>query len=256
MGRAAGLVPAALVLAGFAAAAHAQCTQGDGDWVRLACYSTPRFTGLYGHHILGDTPEWSALTVALGPRGRAAAWSSGRSSLTLRQPEDELFEDVAPHVTQLDGDGPPEIIVVSTAYDKGASLTVLNLGTQKMASTPYIGQPHRWLAPIGAADLDGDGRVELAYIDRPHLARVLQVWGYGGDGMLSHIADLPGYTNHRIGDTAITGGIRDCGTGPEMVVVDADWQSLVAVRWRDAAFSAVTLAPYSAAAATAAMACR
>jgi hypothetical protein len=45
-----------------------------------------------------------------------------------------------------------------------------------LAATPHIGSANRWLAPIGAADLDGDGRVEIAYVDRPHLARTLRIW--------------------------------------------------------------------------------
>ena len=34
------------------------------------------------------------------------------------------------------------------------------------------------LAPLGAADLDGDGKIELAYIDRPHLAKILRIWRF------------------------------------------------------------------------------
>jgi hypothetical protein len=51
-----------------------------------------------------------------------------------------------------------------------------------LASTPWIGQRFRWLAPVAAADLDGDGAMELAYVDRPHLARTLRVWRIAFDG--------------------------------------------------------------------------
>jgi hypothetical protein len=82
---------------------------------------------------------------------------------------------------------------------------------------------------IGVADLDGDGLVELAYIDCPHLARLLRVWRFQ-DGTLVEVAQAEGLTNHRLGDPAISGGLRDCGAGPEMITADARWSRLVASR--------------------------
>ena len=79
------------------------------------------------------------------------------------------------------------------------------------------------------ADFDGDGLVELAYIDRPHLARLLRVWRFQ-DGALVEVAQAKGLTNHRFGDAAISGGIRDCGNGPEMITADAAWSRIVATR--------------------------
>ena len=76
-----------------------------------------------------------------------------------------------------------------------------------VAATPNIGQRNRWLAPVAAADLDGDGATEIAYVDRPHLARRLRIWRFEG-GSLTEIAALPGLTNHRIGEAFITGGLR------------------------------------------------
>jgi len=59
---------------------------------------------------------------------------------------------------------------------------------------------------VGAADLDGDGFVEVAFIDRPHLAKVLRVWRYV-DGDFAEVAVMDGVTNHRIGEPDIAGGI-------------------------------------------------
>jgi hypothetical protein len=75
--------------------------------------------------------------------------------------------------------------------------------------------------------LDGDGKVEIAYIDRPHLAKTLRVWRYE-NGALTHVADFGGLTNHRIGEADIGGGIRDCGDGPEMITANADWTRVMA----------------------------
>ena len=99
----------------------------------------------------------------------------------------------------------------------GASLAVYGPSRQARTPTPFIGQPNRWLAPAGIADFDGDGRVEIAYVDRPHLLGELVFVRLEGDRLVE-TARLPGLTNHRIGDDFISGGVRDCGQGPELIL--------------------------------------
>ena len=143
-----------------------------------------------------------------------------------------VFEDVEPRLADVTGDGAPEVVVVESHERQGARLSVWGLEAGQprlLASTPFIGTRFRWLAPVGVADLDGDGAVEIAYVDRPHLAKTLRVWRWTGEG-LTEVTSLPGVTNHRIGEADIAGGIRDCGTGPEMIVADASWRDLLAVR--------------------------
>ncbi len=82
------------------------------------------------------------------------------------------------------------------------------------------------------ADLDGDGLIEIAYIDRPHLAKTLRVWRFM-DGASGPVAELSGLTNHRIGERDIGGGIRDCGNGPEMITANADWTQVMATTLTD-----------------------
>ena len=74
--------------------------------------------------------------------------------------------------------------------------------------------------------------MEIAYIDRPHLAKTLRIWRFR-DGALHPVADLPGLTNHRIGEDFITSGIRDCGQGPELITADAGWRQVMASRLSD-----------------------
>ena len=224
----------ALCLSAAAGVAQARCADGDGDWIARACYTDPLETGLYGHDVLGGTPEWTAVEVTLGPKGRATL---GGDRYIRRAPSRHIFEDIAPRVVQLDASGPPELILIYTDFDRGAALMVDNLETGRLSVTPHIGQRNRWLAPLGAADLDGDGVVELAYIDRPHLAKTLVVWRYGANGELTRVDSLPGLTNHRIGQDFITGGIFDCGQGPEVVTADANWQNLMATRLREGRLS-------------------
>jgi hypothetical protein len=175
-------------------------------------------TTRYAHAVLGDDIEHGALELEI----------EGTAQRTIiRLPKDRVFEDTEPRVVDVDGDGAPEVVVVEAHQNQGARLAVYDAAGLVVA-TPYIGRRNRWLAPIGIADMDGDGAVELAYIDRPHLAKMLRIWRFK-DGALTQIASLEGLTNHRIGERDIAGGLRNCGKGPEMVVARADWQRLMAI---------------------------
>ncbi|WP_264479407.1 FG-GAP repeat domain-containing protein [Roseobacter weihaiensis] len=182
-------------------------------------------TDRYPHAVLGDAFEYGALVLT---------FSNGeRRRFVL--PESSVFEDTAPRLADLEGDGHPEVIVVESDRTRGARLAIY--GAQGiLAATSDIGTRFRWLAPLGAADLDGDGRVEIAYIDRPHLDKTLRVWRFSG-GTLEPLADLPGVTNHRIGERDIAGGMRACGARPEMIVASADWSALLAVTFGSEGFS-------------------
>ena len=173
-------------------------------------------TSRYDHGILGDAIEYGAMELA---------FANGRGVL-ITLPETSVFEDIAPRLIDIDGNGDKEVMVVETDIAKGAQLAIYD-ETGKIAETPHIGRSHRWLAPIGAADLDGDGHVEVAYIDRPHLAKLLKIWRYQ-NGKLTLVAEQGGLTNHQIGQDYISGGIRDCGAGPQMITASADWKQIVA----------------------------
>jgi len=183
-------------------------TAACAETVLSAQYAAP--TERYAHGVLGDAIEWGRLDITT---------DAGLRSFTL--PQDRVFEDVAPRLVDLDNDGAPEVVVVETLASEGAQLAVYD-ATGKIAATPHIGRTNRWLAPIGAADLDSDGAIEVAYIDRPHLAKTLRVWRFE-NGALTPVANIEGLTNHRIGESDIGGGLRDCGDGVEMITANADW---------------------------------
>jgi hypothetical protein len=142
--------------------------------------------------------------------------------------------------------------VVESDLSKGARLALYDSKGLR-AATPFIGRPHRWLAPIGAGDLDGDGKLEIAYIDRPHLAKTLRIWRLDGDSF-TEVTARDGFTNHQIGWDHIAGGLRDCGDGPEMIVASADWSRLKALRF-DGTLTARDLGAYSSLSERAALAC-
>jgi hypothetical protein len=217
-----------------------------------ATYDGP--TTRYPHGVLGDTVEYTDLVVDL-PDGR---------SLRARWEAPVVFEDTAPRLADLDGDGTPEIITVESHETRGARLALWRIGPDRLeplAQTPWIGTRFRWLAPVAAADLDGDGAVEIAYIDRPHLARTLRVWRLTfdgrGAGQLTEIAARPGLTNHRIGEDFITGGLRACNSGPELLTADADWTRIMATVLTPAGdLVSRDIAPFSPATMAEALACR
>ena len=218
------MIRLAAVLAALAAPAEA-------DTITAARYADP--TTRYAHGVLGDAIEYGALELDTG---------SGRT-IRIELPEIRVFEDTEPRLADLDGDGAPEVIVAESDAAKGARLAVY--GTEGLiAAAPFIGTPYRWLAIAGAADLDGDGNIEIAYVDRPHLAKTLRVFRFDA-GALTEIAQVPGVTNHRIGERDIAGGIRDCGQGPELIVADRRWQTVLAVRHADGRFAAHPLLPHN-----------
>ena len=195
-----------------------------------AKYADP--TKRYAHAVLGDDVEWGALELRL----------RGGKSLRFVLPESRVFEDLAPRLADVDLDGDFEVIVVESSQAQGGRLAIYD-ETGLLTSTPFIGRKFRWLAPVGAADLDGDGRIEIAYVDRPHLAKTLRVWRFE-DNNLREVARLPGVTNHRIGEDFISGGIRDCGTGPEMIVADAQWQRIVSASFDGQSIASKEIAPF------------
>jgi hypothetical protein len=205
-------IPAALWLALLGGA------PATAETITAAEYASP--TARYPHGALGDRIEYAALMVRL---------AEGHT-IGLRLANDRVFEDTAPRLADLDGDGAPEVITVESQADTGARLVVWTVRDGVLverAATAPIGRRFRWLAPVGAADLDGDGGMEIAYVETPHLGKVLKIVRLEGD-RLRPVAEAAGLTNHRIGDPYMQGGIFRCGKRLAIVTADADWSRLVA----------------------------
>lgn len=232
----------ALFSAGLASAEEA-CVPGDGAVLDRVCYTNDTPNPLYGHGVLGDTPEWSAVRLYWGPKVPAGLGRAGAS--TDLKLDTGIFEDIAPRLVEADGDPFPEVLVVESQPGKGARAVILDLAEDGLrgAPGPFIGTQNRWLAPLGMADLDGDGVQELAYIDRPHLAKTLRVFQFKG-GRLTQVAETDDLTNHRIGQDFISGGIRNCADGPEMIVATGNWQAVVAVRYFSGVLIQQVLGPH------------
>jgi hypothetical protein len=200
----------------------------EGSGIELAFFWGP--TERYPHGVLGDKIEATSLLVR--PEGFGFCDS-------VQALNGGVFEDVLPRIADLNGDGRAEVTVVSSHPELGARLDVWGYpngsgdgpkyALQLMATTSYIGRRFRWLAPAGIADFDGDGRTEIAYVDRPHILHELVFVRLQNDRLVE-FARIPNVTNHMIGDDFIAGGLRDCGLGPELVLASADWTRMIGIR--------------------------
>ncbi len=188
-----------LLLAAFAAAAMvvsaaAQERLADGivntGSNDIAQTWLTRPTDRYAHDILGDAIEAGGLAVK----------TRDGKTLELVLPDELVFEDRQARLHDLDGDGRDEVIVVLSSITKGGALAIYGVRggkLVKLAQTPHIGRANRWINPAEFTDLDGDGRIEITAVWKPHLARELQAWRYAG-GKLTHVTTIEGYSNHEI----------------------------------------------------------
>ena len=149
----------------------------------------------YDHAILGDNIEAGGLAVLLANKQRLETFADKNS----------VFEDRMARLVDLDGDGENEIVVVQTDIDHGAAIAVYGVHGQeivKLAQSNPIGLSHRWLNPAVAADFNGDGVIELAWVETPHIGGILKIARLSGSGIkrkLEIIAELKGFSNHTIG---------------------------------------------------------
>ncbi|MCR9070588.1 MAG: hypothetical protein NXI18_02625 [Alphaproteobacteria bacterium] len=166
----------------------ARAPKGD---IRAAWYIAP--TLRYGHGILGDAVEAGGLRVQ----------TADGAILSLVLPESEVFEDRTPLLADLDGDGRTEIVALRASLTAGGSVTVYGVDGNALVergSTGFIGRSHRWLNVAGIADFLGEGGLQIAYVQTPHIGGTLLVYRLEPSG-LSKVAELYGFSNHVIGAT-------------------------------------------------------
>lgn len=148
-------------------------------------------TARYRHFVLG-APYEAASIVARRPDGRM---------LKLTLPENSVFEDRQPRLADIDGDGRDEIVLVRSYAGRGAALAVVGVvgdALRIVAETPPTGTAHTWINPAGIADFDGDGKLDIAFVQMPHALGRLRVWTLRA-GKLVEIASLPDTSNHVAG---------------------------------------------------------
>ncbi len=172
-------------------------------------------TRRYDHGVLGDAIEAGGLRARLRDGGE----------LDYRLPADSVFEALRAWVIDLDGDGLDEIIVVRSYLDAGAALAAYGVRDGEivqLAETAPIGRAYRWLNPAGVGDFDGNGGLDIAYVQTPHIGGILYILSFR-DGRLRRDGRLGGFSNHAMGSRALgLSAVLDLdGDGAEELILPA-----------------------------------
>lgn len=198
--------------------------------IREAWLTRP--TRRYGHKILGDEIEGGGMAVSL-PRGRR---------IEMHLADGFVFEDRMARLADLDGDGELEIITVLTDVKKGASLAVYRVRDEKIVpvtATAPIGKPNRWLNPAALGDFDGDGNLEIAWVETPHIGGILKIarlTGPAGEQKLEIIAALKGFSNHVIGSRELQQALSfdwDGDKNPDIILPGPERKTIKVVSLKD-----------------------
>lgn len=211
-----------------------QVASGGRD-IRRAWLGSP--TNRYAHAALGSRTHAASLHVL-------AATAAGDRELSLQLPDDRVFEDRLVRLADLDGDGRDEIIVVEAQEAKGAALVVFSVQGPaaaprlvERARSPHVGSM-RWLNPVGVADFDGDGKLELVSVTTPHIGGVLTLYRYDPPRLVP-LAGEGNVSNHRMGavEQRLAIILASPGAAPSVLVPDQSRRVLRRLGWsRDGAW--------------------
>jgi len=150
-------------------------------------------TTRYDNSVLGEKATAGSLVIETS--------DGKKQTVTLK--DDAVFEDFEPRLADLKGDGHAEVVVVKSYIQRGAALAIISQRDGRyeiVAETPALGGPHRWLAPAGIADFNGDGKPDIALVRQPHTVGALELWTWDG-GRLRKIAEIGDAANHIAGTT-------------------------------------------------------
>jgi hypothetical protein len=213
--------------------ADSQATAGQNHiaWVWLG---SP--TLRYPHRAFGNPQH--AGSVHAQVKDAANQWTTIKLTLPLNR----VFEDRLPRLVDIDGDGQDEILLVESDALQGSALVVYGVdrGAKgqdqpklvQRAMGPRTGSTFRWLNPVGVADFDGDGRLDIASVTTPHIGGTLTLHHYR-PAQLVPFAKTVDVSNHRMGsiEQRMSVIMQSPGLRPTIVVPDMTRRALHALRW-------------------------
>ncbi|MDP1564897.1 MAG: VCBS repeat-containing protein [Polaromonas sp.] len=219
--------------------AQSQVARGERD-IAWAWLGSP--TRRYPHGALGSPTHAASLHVLARTSG------SGLQELVYTLPVRRVFEDRVPRLVDLDGDGRDEIVLVEADAFEGAAMVVFGLragatgatasGTPaalqltELARGPNAGSAFRWLNPVGVADFDGDGHLDLASVITPHVGGVLTLYHYRPPRLVPYARAMD-VSNHRMGalEQRLAVIVQPAVHRPTIVLPDMQLSALHALRW-------------------------
>lgn len=188
-------VAACAAISGLAAAQKSNKTKPlpDGETRQWRGYSAWLVEPVrrYGHGVLGDAIEAGGFAIRQ-PSGKTLFYHLGK---------DAVFEDRRVRLVKIRRGNEPQALVIKSYLRRGAAIALYAIRNNRivqLAEGPAIGQRNRWLNIVGVADFNKDGRMDIAYVQTPHLAGILRIFTWTGKG-LRELAQRSGYTNHVIG---------------------------------------------------------
>jgi hypothetical protein len=215
---------------------NSQVVRGNKD-IAWAWLGTP--TMRYPHKALGGSTHAGSLHVLQHT-------STGKLQEIVHElPFNRVLEDRIPRLVDLNGDGNDEIILIESDALRGSATVVYGLQTAKntkglqkkpslveLARSAQTGSTFRWLNPVGVADFDGDGKLDIASVITPHIGGLLTLYHYAPP-KLEPFAQAMDTSNHRMGDLEqqVAVIVEQKGLRPTIIVPDMQLKSLHALRW-------------------------
>lgn len=180
----------------------------------------------YPHTALGSATHAGSVTVQL----------ASHQTRVYELPLNRVFEDLTPRLVDLDKDGKDELILIESDALRGSAVVVLGMRVGKLveiARSPHTGSTFRWLNIVGAADFDGDGKLDLAAVITPHIGGTLTLYHYRPPKLVAYASAMD-VSNHLMGSTEqqLAVIVLEPKVRPTVIVPDMSLKALHALRWQ------------------------
>ena len=180
----------------------------------------------YPHSALGSATHAGSVSVQL----------TSNKILVYELPINRVFEDLTPRLLDLDKDGKDELILIESDALRGSAVVVLGIRDGKLvelARSAPTGSTFRWLNIVGAADFDGDGKLDLAAVLTPHIGGTLKLYHYRPPHLVAYASAMD-VSNHLMGsaEQQLSVIVQQPKLRPTVIVPDMSLKALHALRWQ------------------------